>query len=220
MNKRVATSNKRVGASVVPNAQVSPFPQYGVPPPFPVPGIGIPNPCGVPPQFPLPIPFPPFLPYPIVFDDRVPPFPPEPAPVPPVVQNVSITAEVAPQTVASSSTTVLMLSNAISSIGGARVSGSSIILPVRGTYTLSISVAASRALTSTGGNVMFILNGGIGSSFIASGNIASGESRIFTGSVTFSTNEVNTPISVLVNNEGGSLSILGGTVTVQLTSRL
>lgn len=201
---------KRVGASVIPPAQ----PIGPIPGPGPFPGIGVgpgigPGICGVPPFFPPP-PFPCF-PRGIIFDDRLdPPLPPFPD------ENVSLTAGVAPQTIPATSTASLFLSSAMTSSGGARISGNSIILPVPGRYTLSINITASRSGMSSDGDVMFILNGAVsGSGFIASGNLLSGQTRVYTGSVSLSTQERHASISVLVNNDGGPLQILGGTVSVQ-----
>lgn len=221
MNREVP-SDKRVGASVVVDANVQGMVSpYGYPPvapgitPFPpvAPGIGIPNPCGCNIPFFPPVPF---FPFPGFIDDRI------ERPLPPSrpIENVSLTVGVAPQSIASSTTAALLLTSAIASTRGIRISGSSIILPVEGVYTLSINITASRGVGVIGGDIMFILNGGIsGSGFIASGDVASGQTRVFSGSITLTTNSPGTSISVLVNNDGGSLQILGGTITVQLVSQ-
>ena len=225
-----STPNKRVGASVVVDGQplgvVNQFP-YGAPgvvnpygpqgygpfnPGFPGgQGIGIPNPCGCPPPFFPPVPFFPG----IFFDDRVEQFP--------IIEDefdVALTAGVAPQTIPANSTAALLLTSAVTSTGGARISGSSIILPVEGVYTLSVNVTASRPVTSAGGIVQFILNGGIsGSGNIAFGDLAIGTTQVFSDTVTVRTNGVHTAVSILVNNAGGPLQILGGTISIQLNNR-
>lgn len=225
ISSKPASNGKRVGASVVVDGQTpvgtNPFGQVANAPfnggfGFPqVPGFGIPNPCGsCPPPFFPPLPVAPFPGNPgFIIDDRIePPFEDDEF-------NTTITAGVAPQTIPANSTAVLLLASALSSTGGARVSGSSIILPIPGTYSLSINVTAGRTPGSTGGNISFILNGGVsGTGVIASGDVIMSGTQVFSGTISVRTNAPNTAISILVNNVGGVLQILGGTVTAQLVS--
>lgn len=220
--RKIEKKDKRVGASVVIDGQnpVGPYGPYpglgnpfiqgpygigpGIPPPFP--GIGIPNPCGgCPPPFFPPLPFPG-----LIVDDRI---------ERPICDNpdTSITAGIAPQTIPANSTSTLLLSSALTSSGGANISGSNISLPREGVYSLSLSVTASRSSTSTDGVVSFILNGGVsGAGTIAGGSLLSGTTQVFSGSATVRSSSRRTTISILVNNTGGPLQILGGTLSVQL----
>lgn len=228
-----SAQSKRVGASVVIDAQgagLNPYiqgPQLGYPG-IVQPGIGIPNPgcCPCPPPFFPPMPFPigGFPGYPGYFPGgEFPLFPGEEDDIiidDPNVPTVVINAGVAPQTINAGSTAQVLLTSAMSSVGGAYITGNSIILPVRGTYNLSINITVSRPLGSTGGIVSFILNGGVsGSSNIASAALSAGSTQVLSGTVSLRTNSRNTSVSILANNGGGSLQILGGTVSVQLTSR-
>lgn len=216
---------KKVGASVVIDGQPNAYGPYngfgpGVGPngfgPGPIgpyggygyPGVPIPpGPCGVP-FFPPP-PFAPFL-----FDDRF----DSSSSSSSDEDDASATVSVPPQTVAPNTTNALILGSALSS-DDVRVNGNSIELPIPGTYRISANVTASRANPSTGGNVSLLLNGGVGGGTIATGNIPSGATQVLSGSDTFSTNGRNTSVSVLLNNAGDQLQVLGGTVTVQLIER-
>lgn len=175
--------------------------------------IGIFPPYGGCSVYPIPPP-PPIFP-PIVIDDRI--IPPTPQPV---LQNVAVSASISPgQAIVPGAIITVALGSLNFSVGGATISGNSIILPVAGVYTVTANVNVTRdAAVGTNVVTLSVVGGVLGGGILDSETVSPSESTTLSGAILVQAPNAGAQISFQISNSagGGTITIGSGTVGAKL----
>ncbi len=200
---------RRVGATVsVPGlggpigpAGFGPFDAIGIYPPY----GGCPVYPPVPPPPPIGIaPFPP-----IVIDDRI--IPPNP-----IFREVAVSASIAGgQVVAPGTIATVALGSLNFSVGGATISGNSLVLPRAGVYTVTASITVTRD-AAIGSNIvtLSLVGGVLGGGVLESITLGPSESATLSGVLLVQAPNAGSQISFQISNSAGGGSVFVGPGTV------